>query len=210
MSGEVNEEVPYVPMDSFGRPLSASQSERFERMQVHMLNPRAIGGKVCLAVGKMPDPVNATIDCGSLTAVGLNLEHTSQGYLAQKPTNPKDRVGTNKAGMSIVPIRVVAELGVAMTEGALKYGPYNYRESGVRGSIYFDATLRHLFAWWEGEDIDPDSGLSHVAKAIASLAVLRDGMMQGNWTDDRAPKVESFYPELHERTQALKTKYPPC
>ena len=192
MSGEVNEEVPYVPMDSFGRPLSASQSERFERMQVHMLNPRAIGGKVCLAVGKMPDPVNATIDCGSLTAVGLNLEHTSQGYLAQKPTNPKDRVGTNKAGMSIVPIRVVAELGVAMTEGALKYGPYNYRESGV------------------GEDIDPDSGLSHVAKAIASLAVLRDGMMQGNWTDDRAPKVESFYPELHERTQALKTKYPPC
>lgn len=108
-----------------------------------------------------------------------------------------------------VPIRVVAELGVAMTEGALKYGPYNYRESGVRGSIYFDATLRHLFAWWEGEDIDPDSGLSHVAKAIASLAVLRDGMMQGNWTDDRAPKVESFYPELHEKTQALKTKYPP-
>ena len=107
-----------------------------------------------------------------------------------------------------VPIRVVAELGVAMTEGALKYGPYNYRESGVRGSIYFDATLRHLFAWWEGEDIDADSGLSHVTKAIASLTVLRDAMMQDKFTDDRPPHSAPWLMALNIRSEALFKKYP--
>jgi hypothetical protein len=27
---------------------------------------------------------------------------------------------------------------------------------------------QHLGAWWEGEDIDVESGLSHIIKAIAS------------------------------------------
>jgi hypothetical protein len=57
----------------------------------------------------------------------------------------------------------------------------------VRASVYFDATIRHLFSWWEGEDIDPDSGLHHVTKALSSLTVLRDAQLQGMCTDDRPP-----------------------
>jgi hypothetical protein len=36
------------------------------------------------------------------------------------------------------------------------------------------------------------SGLSHIDKAIASLIVLRDSMLQGNWTDDRPPSAAPF------------------
>lgn len=107
-----------------------------------------------------------------------------------KPTNPKDAAGSLKAFVfSVIPQRVVAELGLALLEGALKYSRHNYRRAGVRASVYVDATGRHLAAWWEGQDTDPDSGLSHVTKAIASLTVLRDSMLQGNWVDDRPPKA---------------------
>lgn len=107
----------------------------------------------------------------------------------EKPSNPKDSVGIRKVPFSTVPAPVIAEIGLAMLEGARKYGRHNYRAVGVRGSVYYDAAMRHLTAWWEGEDIDPDSGLSHITKAAACMAVLRDSQIQGNWTDDRPPVV---------------------
>jgi hypothetical protein len=94
-----------------------------------------------------------------------------------------------------------------MLEGAAKYGRHNYRGVGVRASVYFDATMRHLIAWWEGEDVDPDSQLSHVTKALVSLAVLRDAMMQSKCEDDRPPRSAPFYPELNERSSSILDKH---
>lgn len=117
--------------------------------------------------------------------------------LEVKATNPKDAVGVRKAPMSTVPANVLVEVGVGMLEGTCKYGRHNYRAAGVRSSVYYDGTLRHLMAWWEGEDLDPDSGMSHVTKAICSLVVLRDAMLQGMVTDDRPPRSGAFYPALN-------------
>jgi len=124
-----------------------------------------------------------------------------------KPTNPKDMVGVRKAPMSTVPASVLAEIGVAMLEGASKYGRHNYRAVGVRGSVYYDGTMRHLMAWWEGEDLDPDSGMSHITKAITSLVVLRDAMMQGKFTDDRPPRSVPFYPGLNAGAADIIDRY---
>lgn len=115
-----------------------------------------------------------------------------------KLTNPKDIVGVRKAPMSTVPANVIAEVGVAMLEGASKYGRHNYRVAGVRASVYYDGTMRHIMSWWEGEDLDPDSNLSHITKAIAGLVVLRDAMMQDMCTDDRPPKSKEFYTKLNQ------------
>lgn len=116
----------------------------------------------------------------------------------KKDTNPKDGVGTRKLPYSCLPWRALTGAALAMFEGALKYRRHNYRVAGVRASVYFDAALRHLGAWWEGEDIDPDSGLCHIDKAIASLLVLRDGMLEGNWRDDRPPRSEPFVAEANK------------
>lgn len=124
-----------------------------------------------------------------------------------KPSNPKDMVGMRKVPMSTVPANVLAELGVAMLEGTCKYGRHNYRAVGVRGSVYYDGTMRHLMAWWEGEDIDPDSGMSHITKAITSLVVLRDAMIQGKFTDDRPPRSKPFYPGLNACAAAIVDRY---
>jgi hypothetical protein len=124
-----------------------------------------------------------------------------------KDTNPKDGIGIRKTPWSVIPMRVIAELGLALLEGACKYRRHNYRVAGVRASVYMDATFRHLAAWWEGEDVDPDSNLSHITKAIASLTVLRDSMISGNWNDDRPPVQDAaFFHEYNKHAEALVAK----
>ena len=129
-----------------------------------------------------------------------------------KPTNPKDAVGVKKVPITTVPFPVICEVGLAMLEGARKYGRHNYRVAGVRASVYVDAVIaRHLMPWWEGEDLDPESGLSHITKAIAGLCILRDSMLQGNWNDDRPPASPAGWKdELNTKAVGIIEKYPDC
>ena len=128
--------------------------------------------------------------------------------MTTKQSNPKDIVGTKKAPRSTVSAVVMAEVGAAMSEGALKDGRHNYRAVGVRASAYYDSTMRHLDAWWDmGQDIDPDSGLHHITKAIAGLMVLRDAMVNGLCEDDRPPSVPEFYAALNTKAAELVERY---
>lgn len=134
---------------------------------------------------------------------------TKEAQLNWKDTNPKDAVGTKKVPYSCVPSQVVATLAVAMLEGARKYGRHNYRVAGVRGSVYFDAAKRHLDDWWEGQDIDPDSELNHIIKAMASLTVLYDAITNNKLIDDRPPRLEEgWILELNKKVAKIVDKYP--
>lgn len=137
--------------------------------------------------------------------------------MSTKPSNPKDSVGIRKwRQFCTVPLTVIAEVGVAMMEGAMKYSRHNYRVAGVRASVYVDAAIGHVAQWWEGEDLDPDTGLSHVTKAIASLVVLRDAMIQDMLNDDRPPraKLDKVRGEMQAVVDSMFEKYPdaklPC
>ena len=128
-----------------------------------------------------------------------------------KKQNPKDEIGTKKPRFySGLPANVTKEVSIGMLEGAIKYGRHNYRIAGVRASVYIDATIGHLFDYWEGQDIDPDSNLHHITKAIASLYVLRDAQMTNMCEDDRPPKsdVEGDKIRLQAVVDELFTKYP--
>ncbi len=127
-----------------------------------------------------------------------------------KVTNPKDAVGIKKVPMSCVSAPVVMEMALGMMEGARKYGRHNYRVAGVRASVYYDAAMRHLMDWWEGTDIDPASGISHISKAMSALHVLRDAMMNEMWTDDRPPafKNKEWVDEMNRMAGEIIDKYP--
>lgn len=126
----------------------------------------------------------------------------------RKDTNPKDAIGIRKIAFSVLPWRVLHRVALAMMEGAAKYGRHNYRKSGVRASVYFDAVVaRHLSDWWEGTDIDPDSGLHHVDKAIAGLMVMRDSMLSGNFVDDRPPSCPIDFEEMNALAAGLLDKH---
>lgn len=124
--------------------------------------------------------------------------------MSTKDTNPKDALGTKKVPYSTLSAPVIAECALGMMEGALKYGRHNYRAIGVRGSVYYDAARRHLDQWWEGEDYDQESkaGLHHITKAIASLIVLRDAMINKKFTDDRPPRPPAEWMERANATAA--------
>lgn len=102
-----------------------------------------------------------------------------------KPTNPKDMIGADKVPMHLWPKTATVLGAMGLLDGALKYGRSNWRAVGIRASIYYDAVDRHMTAWFEGEDIDPDSGLPHLAHALASLAIMADAIALGRFNDDR-------------------------
>ena len=130
----------------------------------------------------------------------------------QKDTNPKDLCGSNKVPFSTLSGHVLAEMGSAMYEGALKYGRFNWRVKKVLASVYFDATQRHLQSWWEGEDIDLESGYNHITKSMTSLHVLLDAILLDLLIDDRPPRATNkqspFMNEYNLKIVELKKKYP--
>jgi hypothetical protein len=126
---------------------------------------------------------------------------------SEKPTNPKDMIATNKVPFHLWPETASAYGALAMAEGAMKYGRSNWRHSGAKASVYYDAARRHLNAWFEGEDFDA-SGAPHLAHVLACVAILVDATEAGKLHDDRmypggyhglTSRVESIVAQMRER-----------
>lgn len=106
----------------------------------------------------------------------------------EEPTvvNPKELAGAKKpATWSVMPRWVMLQVGRVMSVGAAKYSAFNYRESSISASTYQDAIERHLALWFDGEDNDDETGVSHLASVIASCALLMDAQATGKLDDDR-------------------------
>jgi len=99
--------------------------------------------------------------------------------------NPKHDCGRRKQPFRHIPPIALAYEGRVMAHGADKYGGYNWGVAGVVASVYYDAILRHLFAWYTGEDIDPESGQPHLAHIRACAGILIDCAERGIMEDDR-------------------------
>lgn len=118
--------------------------------------------------------------------------------VASSESNPKTLVGRKKLPMlSVIPSTALLYLGMAMkygahdapkSDGGHGYGPYNWRDQPIEAGVYVDAAIRHLLRWWEGTNLDPDSGKPELAHAMASLAILADAIENGTVIDDR-PRV---------------------
>lgn len=119
-----------------------------------------------------------------------------------KPTNPKDIVGSNKLPLHMVPTSMVALASLAFLNGALKYGRTNWRHTGVLASVYYSAAIRHLNAWWEGEEFD-EEGVPHLASALACIGIVNDAKMAGKLRDDRAFKGAGYRALVNELTPVV-------
>lgn len=99
--------------------------------------------------------------------------------------NPKNRLGVRKPPLHLIPPAAEIMESVVMALGARKYGAFNWRSSAVKASIYVAAARRHLLAWFDGQDVDPESGVSHLAHARACLGILLDAIAVDKLVDDR-------------------------
>lgn len=82
-----------------------------------------------------------------------------------------DKFDQEKVRLDLLPFEAIEEVGKVMTFGAKKYTAHNWR-GGIAYSRYIGATFRHLFAFAKGEDLDPESGLSHLAHAACCILFL--------------------------------------
>jgi hypothetical protein len=97
-----------------------------------------------------------------------------------------------------------------MSVGAAKYGAFNYRESNISASVYQDAMERHLQLWFDGEDNDPETGVSHLASVIASCSLLMDAQLTGKLHDDRQKTgvVRKYLDQLQDLLKTLPLPKP--
>lgn len=125
--------------------------------------------------------------------------------------NPKTLVGAAKIPLHLVPPAAVHYLAMAMADGGKKYGPYNFRDIPISSSTYYAAALRHMMAWWDGEDVAEDSGVQHLAHAMACCALVLDSMSTGKLKDDRPAKgaASLLQKEYYEKMQSLQTAKSP-
>lgn len=176
----------------------------------------AAGGKTIL----FPQPWNSDREYSHQELLSIVREELNLLTLPKTEVNPKDLIGATKPPQHCVPMPVLWEIGMAMFEGGWKYRDHNYRKIGVQASAYYDAARRHLDAWWEGEDIDPKSGLNHITKVMSCLTVLRDCMMQSEagapvkFQDDRPPKsyvtMEMAEKQFQTMLERLKREHGDC
>lgn len=132
------------------------------------------------------------------------MGHTQPPVSKADSTNPKDIVGSTKVSISKFPAVAIVHGAHAMMDGADKYGAFNWRAKQVQADIYVDAALRHLTAWFEGEEVAKDSGVHHLGHAIACCAILLDAQETGNLIDNRPVVGNSnlVLPAVLERLQA--------
>ena len=90
-----------------------------------------------------------------------------------------------KVRIELVPSSFIKATAEVFTWGALKYDDRNW-ERGFPYSVPYSSLMRHLLAWFDGEDLDPESGLNHLKHAACNLAMLIDFVEKGKGEDDRS------------------------
>lgn len=103
--------------------------------------------------------------------------------------------GQKTARFDLIPADALFLLAEHFGRGAEKYAERNW-EKGVAWSLPFAALQRHVWAWWGGEDVDPDSGQHHLsAVAWHALALLTYAINERyEPLDDRPTRLASRKP----------------
>jgi len=76
-----------------------------------------------------------------------------------------------KLPMHLIPPAFIEDLAAVLQHGAKKYAPNNWMK-GMSWETVMSAVQRHIQAWRAGEDLDPESKLSHLMHAACGLMFL--------------------------------------
>lgn len=121
---------------------------------------------------QQPNPMsqNTTVPQNNSTKPNPSLGGIK--YDAEKPT------------FDLIPWEALGEIQQILEFGAEKYSPWNW-EGGFNWLRLWNALMRHSFAWVGGEDIDPDSGFSHLSHMGCCILFLISHELRGLGVDNR-------------------------
>lgn len=128
-----------------------------------------------------PEQENTTTLPGNLYVTGvLDMPASTAGV----------RHNQNKTRWSLLPSEALEAVAEVLTFGAKKYAAHNWRK-GLSWSETEDSAMRHLNKWKRGENIDPESGLHHLAHFTCNALFLLTMVLTGTGTDDRFSYAEA-------------------
>ena len=91
---------------------------------------------------------------------------------SQTATEGGRKFDGGKIRYGLLPPLALKATADVLTFGAEKYEPNNWKHVPDSLNRYFDAAQRHMWAFKEGETIDPESGKHHLAHALCCLMFL--------------------------------------
>lgn len=151
-----------------------------------------------LAAGRhaFPNRMSLCPECGDNRCPGA-VDHTQHPAPATASTG-EVRVTSSTGGQKgskpqrydlipAGPLRTLAEL---YGKGAEKYDDDNWRR-GYSWRLSFAALNRHLWQFWDGQDLDEETGLPHLASVAWHAFSLLEFMERHPEFDDRPSTVEA-------------------
>jgi hypothetical protein len=126
---------------------------------------------------------------GETQRQGAALLEAARGDRVTDEATGAVKADGGKVRVDLIPVHPLLLTAEVLTFGARKYADRNW-EKGFDWSRIYGAALRHLLAWWSGEDNDPETGISHLGHALCCVMFLAEYEHTGAGTDDR-PKEAS-------------------
>lgn len=121
-------------------------------------------------------------------------EHREQYLQSQLKEQEKKVLGRKfdqeKPRMDLLPPLATLEVAKVLTFGANKYEPNNWKYVPDATNRYTAGALRHIFATMAQEQLDPESGLDHLAHAICCLMFILEDRLEKS-TEERPREINA-------------------
>jgi ribosomal protein S17E len=127
--------------------------------------------------------------------------------------NPKTQFGVVKPNTFAVDPIAEYVMGLAMLQGQLKYGLYNWIDDPVSITTYLDAAKRHLDLYKLGQDLASDTDVEHLGHVMACCNILISAKYHNKLHDDRthnkqmAEALEKFFEEKQPLVKQIRDKW---
>jgi len=152
--------------------------------QIPVLNQEDIikldgwGAQSTLTLNTDPKPQNIPFDWRKITFTNKVITASgSAGGSAMK-------FDSGKLPVNLLSTEALLQTAAVLKFGADKYHAHNWRD-GFAWSRPLAAAMRHIMAFNDGEDKDPESGLSHLAHAACCIMFLLEFEKTHPHLDDR-------------------------
>lgn len=108
------------------------------------------------------------------------------------------RYDTGKARLDLIPSSALYGLAKVMEYGSTKYDDHNWRK-GMKWSKPYACAMRHLLKWYEGEEVDHESGQSHLYHVLANITMLIEYQKTCPQLDDRYKGNQQTYNDFYNK-----------
>tara|TARA_B100002019_G_C21022574_1_gene475598 strand:+ start:248 stop:682 length:435 start_codon:yes stop_codon:yes gene_type:complete len=111
---------------------------------------------------------------------------------------------SEKPRMNLLPPKAIVEISKVLTFGAAKYDAENWRKLDDLQNRYTAGALRHIFAHMDGEELDPETNLSHLAHAMCCLLFKLEIELENAQSEEERPR-ETDSAEHTARDQSFES-----